>query len=178
MVGGNRAEEILITGPCYVRGSEIRASHLQCDRFFDRKQHPGGQKEAFYRGRGIEVSHHRYFDSRMGKYLNSDPIGQGGGMNLYTYVSTSPINRTDPLGLWYIDTNISGGYWLGFTGGILFSPSGVYPYVGGGVVTPGVGGSVTWSPSDPTLGGNPQKRLNLRNCQKIIPRRALKVDGP
>jgi RHS repeat-associated protein len=75
-------------------------------------------------------------------------------MNSYAYVVNNPLLLKDPLGLWYIDINVSGGFWIGGTGGIIIGTGGVYGYVGGGIVTPGVGGSVTWSPYDPTVGWN------------------------
>ena len=64
------------------------------------------------------------------------------------------MNRIDPLGLWYIDINVALGYWGGVTGGILIGPKGIYPYGGGGVISPPGGISVTLSPMDPTTGWN------------------------
>lgn len=43
----------------------------------------------------------RYYSPRIGRYLSVDPIGLLGGHNLYTYVGNDPVNRTDPLGLWW-----------------------------------------------------------------------------
>jgi len=43
----------------------------------------------------------------------------------------------------YTDLNITVGYWLGVTGGVFFSPSGINFYAGGGFVSPG--GSVSLS---------------------------------
>ena len=35
----------------------------------------------------------------MGKWLNRDPLGEAGGINLYGFVGNDPINWFDPFGL-------------------------------------------------------------------------------
>jgi RHS repeat-associated protein len=52
---------------------------------------------------GLYFYRARYYDPRLGRFLNVDPIGfDGGDTNLYAYVGNNPVNRTDPKGLRYI----------------------------------------------------------------------------
>ncbi|MDP3786784.1 MAG: RHS repeat-associated core domain-containing protein, partial [Candidatus Omnitrophota bacterium] len=41
----------------------------------------------------------RYYDPSIGRFLQTDPIGYRGGINLYGYVGNKPINYIDTLGL-------------------------------------------------------------------------------
>ena len=42
---------------------------------------------------------HRYYDPGAGRFLNRDPVGMEGGVNIYAYCQNNPINFYDPLGL-------------------------------------------------------------------------------
>ena len=54
---------------------------------------------------------YRAYDAKHGRWLNRDPIGEEGGLNLYGYVTDNPINYADPLGLWrlpdYFSANVN-----------------------------------------------------------------------
>ncbi len=48
---------------------------------------------------GLHYNYFRYYDPSTGRYIASDPIGFGGGLNTYGYVYWNPLSWIDPYGL-------------------------------------------------------------------------------
>ena len=44
------------------------------------------------------LGHRYYYDAGAGRFLTRDPLGYGGGMNLYGYADWNPVNESDPSG--------------------------------------------------------------------------------
>ena len=48
---------------------------------------------------GLILTTFRYYDPGAGRFLNRDPIGYDGGINIYGYTNNNPENNVDTLGL-------------------------------------------------------------------------------
>jgi RHS repeat-associated protein len=61
------------------------------------RENPEAIREGSY-GRFL-YNFYRTYDPNTGRYLEADPIGQNGGVNLYAYGLNNAINAIDPFGL-------------------------------------------------------------------------------
>ena len=52
----------------------------------------------------------RYYQPKLGRFINQDPIGFEGGTNWYGYCDNDPISNTDPSGLYFgLDDAVAAG---------------------------------------------------------------------
>jgi len=52
----------------------------------------------FDKDTGLYYYRARYYHPEIGRFLQTDPIGYGAGMNLYWYCNSNPVRFTDPYG--------------------------------------------------------------------------------
>jgi RHS repeat-associated protein len=59
-----------------------------------------GAQWGYYRDSetGLSLLGERYYDASQGRFLNRDPIGYDGGLNLYAYTENNPLIGWDPWG--------------------------------------------------------------------------------
>ncbi len=71
---------------------------------------------------GLYHVRNRVYDPYHGRWLQPDPIGFAGGVNLYQYGGGDPIDGSDPMGLWWWD-----GDWIQYGAGGLLGAYGSEP---------------------------------------------------
>jgi RHS repeat-associated protein len=54
-------------------------------------------------GSGMQIGLLRWYDPNLQRWINRDPIGEAGGINLYQFVRNNPINAVDRNGLDYYE---------------------------------------------------------------------------
>ena len=59
-------------------------------------------------GHGLYYMGQRFYDATLGRFIQRDPAGFEGGINLYAYASGNPANMVDPAGTWDINWSLLG----------------------------------------------------------------------
>jgi RHS repeat-associated protein len=65
---------------------------------------------------GLNLTTYRGYDPTTARWLNRDPIGESGGLNLYDYCGNDPVNGSDPSGLFN-----AGAFGYGVVEGIAYT---------------------------------------------------------
>ena len=61
----------------------------------------------FHASSGLYFYGLRFYDPNLQRWVNQDPIGEAGGINLYGFVGNGPINGVDPYGLSWLGDQMS-----------------------------------------------------------------------
>jgi RHS repeat-associated protein len=88
----------------------------------------------------------RYYSPLVRRFVQEDPIGHGGGVNLYAYVEGQPLEATDPTGT-ILRKGASGGWSSGGNGGgcVLAACGGIGADFGGGSLGGGSAALIAWA---------------------------------
>jgi len=109
-------------------------------------------------GSGLNLALYRAYDPSLGRWLSPDPIGEGGGTNLYAYCRNNFLNLYDPDGLVAVPPVVGGVLaYVGANGGLGATVGAVGGAIGGymfgcdghkgsallaGAISGGIGGGI------------------------------------
>ncbi len=120
---------------------------------------------------GLNLTRHRAYNPKIGRFLNRDPIRESGGLNLYAYTTNNPVNFTDPSGNGPLGTltgasvgagiGSTAGTLLGGFGGTLLEPGGL-TIVGG--ITGGEAGAAVGAGIGGYIGNQLENLFGNLNC--------------
>jgi RHS repeat-associated protein len=88
----NQAQQVVWRGQLKPFGETM----VEVEAITNHRRFPGQRFDIESR---LHYNYFRDYDPRTGRYMQSDPIGLGGGLNTYAYVGGNPVNWVDPLGL-------------------------------------------------------------------------------
>ena len=121
----------------------------------------------------------RFYDPNIQRWINMDPIGERGGLNLYRFAGNNPANKVDPLGFegnpisstlssisgaWNSNPDGAGGTF--YSGGLYYSPPGITDNE-----------AILNTFIDAFLNGTEEQRAEREQLRKDHPNLALFVDS-
>ncbi len=100
----------------------------------------GGYGVYYDAGTDLHLTLHRAYSSKLKRFIQPDPLGIDGGVNIYAWANLNPLYFVDPYGLWTIRLGIQVSVNLGFA--VNFNIGIAIGYSANNGVTAGVVGGV------------------------------------